>query len=385
MKSALYVISSSLVFILLFSFFIIQTENLIPDRITISAAGDLMCHSPQFDYARNQKGEFNFEDNFYFVKQIIGKSDIAFANFETVLAGKEAKYSGYPTFNTPDRFLDAVKYAGFDFLFTSNNHAYDRGAKGVIKTIDKIKSSGLISSGTFSSFKDRDSLRIIEINNIKIGVLSYADHINGFKLPKGNEYLVNLIDKERIPKEIKKLKNAGVDLVLIYFHFGDEYKKEPTNNQKSIVKSAIASGADIILASHPHVIERLETFKPVNSKLDTGIVAYSLGNFISNQRWRYSDAGVILNLTIERGADAALNLKNVEIIPTWVFKGNILVKKTFAILPAEMAFEQKPPFFLSRQDTKLMKESYLDCRSVMLNGLRLSPSKITIKEYSSSN
>jgi poly-gamma-glutamate synthesis protein (capsule biosynthesis protein) len=344
-----------------------------------------MCHSPQFEYARNAGGEFNFDDNFYYVKNITGKADIAFANFETVLAGKGAKYSGYPTFNTPDSFLDAVKNAGFDFLFTSNNHAYDRGEKGVLKTIEKIKFSGLMGSGTFSSFKDRDSLRIIIVNNIKIGILSYADHINGFKLPKGKEYLVNLIDKDRITKEIKNLKKTGAEIVLVYFHFGDEYKKEPTQYQKTIVKSAIASGADIILASHPHILERLETFKPVNSKLDTGIVAYSLGNFISNQRWRYSDAGVILNLTIEKGMDSNLLLRNVEIIPTWVFKGNILAKKTFAVLPAEMAFEQRPPFFLTGGDIKMMKESFFDCRSVMLNGLRLSSSKINFKNFHPSN
>lgn len=389
MKSRIFVFLSASIFLFVFNNGIHLKRNfrnvIENKRITITAAGDLMCHSPQFEYAKNDKGEYNFDENFYYVKRIIEKADLAFANFETTLAGKGAKYSGYPTFNTPDQFLDAVKNAGFNFLFTSNNHAFDRGKKGVLRTIEKISLAGLKRSGTFSSDRDMDSLRIVNVKGISIGVLSYAEHLNGFKLPAGNEFLVNLINAEKISRDIKRLKYAKPDLVIVYFHFGDENKREPNNYQKEIVKKAIAAGADIILASHPHVLERIETFKPVSSKLDTGFVAYSLGNFISNQRWRYSDAGVILNFTLEKGIDSSITLTNIEVIPTWVFKGRLFSKNSYTILPAELAFSASPLFFLTPSDIKQMKESYSDCERIMFSGLRLSPQKVTFKRFSSSN
>ncbi len=358
-----------------------RAELSLSSEVTFSAVGDLMCHSPQFEYARTSDGGFNFEMNYYYVREIISRSNIAFANFETVLAGRERKFSGYPTFNTPDEFLQAVKNAGFDFLFTSNNHSFDRGREGVKKTILKIKKSGLGFAGTSLSEKESDSLRIIKINDVTAGILSYADHLNGFKLPKGENYLVNLIDSARIRRDILRLRKEKPDLVILYFHFGDEYQKEPSRYLKQIVRTAITAGADIILASHPHVLQRIETFKPVNSSLDTGFVAYSLGNFISNQRWRYSDAGTILNFSIIKESGNSIKLKKIEITPTWVYKGKFILENIFAVLPSELAFQDKYPPFLSKNDLMKMRESYLDAEKILLKGFRLSPSKIILKKF----
>lgn len=319
--------------------------------------------------------------NYHYVMEIISRSDYAFANFETVLAGRERRFSGYPAFNTPDEFLHAVKNAGFDFLFTSNNHSFDRGREGVKKTIGKIKKSGLRLAGTSLSEKENDSLRIIKINDFSAGVLSYTEHLNGFQLPKRENFLVNLIDTARIRKDILRMKKEKPDFVIVYFHFGDEYKREPSRYQKEIVKKAVAAGADIILASHPHVLQRIESFKPVNSKLDTGFVAYSLGNFISNQRWRYSDAGAILNFTIAREGESSLKLKTIEIIPTWVYKGRLLLENIFAVLPSGLAFSNTIPPFLTKTDLVKMKESYSDAENILLKGVKLSKSKIILKRF----
>ncbi len=381
MKSVFLLAASAFLSFLIFNPYYIPVNKINPqaEEITIIAAGDLMCHSPQFETARAGKDSFNFNQQFYYVKPVIEKADLAFANFETVLAGKERKYSGYPQFNTPDAFLNAVKEAGFNFLSTANNHAYDRGKDGVIKTFKKIRGAGINSAGTYNSKGESDSVVITEIKGIKLGILAYTQMLNGFKLPKGDNYLVNLIDTALVRKDIQRYKKAGADIVIVYFHFGEEYKRTPTPYQETIVKKTIAAGADIILASHPHVIEKLETFKPVNSKLDTGFTAYSLGNFISNQRWRYSDSGVMLNFTIRKKENGKLELKNIEIIPTWVFKGLLFAKDEFAVLPAGEAFSAKPLFFLKEGDIKKMKQSFYDTKEIMLKGLRLSPSKIKIK------
>jgi len=348
-----------------------------PSAVTISAVGDLMCHSPQFEYARTENGGYDFKTAFFYVKEIIGKADLAAANFETTLGGRERKFSGYPAFNSPDEFLEAVRYAGFDFLFTSNNHSYDRGKGGVLRTLEKIKGCGLNSAGTnFSKQKD-DSAGIVTIKGIKIGFLSYTQHLNGFSLPKGFEYLVNLLDTAKVRKDIRKLKDKGADLVIVYFHFGNEYERNPGAFQKTIVRKAVLSGADIILASHPHVIQKIETFKPINSKLDTGFVAYSLGNFISNQRWRYSDAGVILNFKIEKNISGVLELKMINIVPTWVFKDRLFLKNEFAVIPSEEAFSTVPFPFLTAAHLRQMKESFYDTKESMLENLKLSKSKIS--------
>lgn len=387
MKSKTLLILSALISSVIFNNFVphnLKTgQDKTNDLITFSVAGDIMCHMPQMDYARIDKDKYNFDFCFYRVKPVIEKSDIAIGNLETTLSGKEKKYSGFPAFNSPDAFLTAVKNAGFDFLFTSNNHSYDRGKEGIVKTLAKIKREGLNSTGTFASKEEKESAGIVEVKNFKIGFLAYTEHLNGFKIPKENEFLVNLIDTNKIKREIKNLKRKEIDLVIVYLHFGNEYQRQPSRYQKDIVKRLISYGADIILASHPHVIQKLETFKPVNSKLDTGFVAYSLGNFISNQRWRYSDAGVILNFTLEKNAAQSIKLKNIEIIPTWVFKGPVLLFNKFAILPAHEAFNEKPLFYLTPENIRQMKECYSDTKEIMLNGLKIDKSKIILNSISS--
>jgi poly-gamma-glutamate synthesis protein (capsule biosynthesis protein) len=387
MKSKTLLIISALISFVIFNNFIFHSlktgSTKTNDVITFSVAGDMMCHMPQMDFARIDKDKYNFDFCFYPVKPVIEKADIAIGNLETTLSGKEKKYSGFPAFNSPDAFLTAIKNAGFDFLFTSNNHSYDRGKEGVVKTIAKIKREGLNSTGTFTSKEDKESAGIVEVKNFKIGFLAYTEHLNGFKIPKENEFLVNLIDTAKIKREIKKLKRKEIDLVIVYLHFGNEYQRQPSKYQKEIVKSVISYGADIILASHPHVIQKLETFKPVNSKLDTGFVAYSLGNFISNQRWRYSDAGVILNFSLERNSAQSITLKNIGIIPTWVYKGPVFLFNKFVILPAHKAFEEKPLFYLTPENIRQMKECYSDTKEIMLTGLKISKSKIIPDNLSS--
>lgn len=381
MQSKIVILLSTFLTILIFSRnapFKLGFENSAPTQIRISAVGDLMCHSPEYEYARAGKDSFNFNFIFNSVKPILEKSDFAVGNLETVLAGKEKKYSGYPKFNSPSQFLDAVKDAGFDFLFTSNNHCLDRGKEGILSTLNQIKLRSLKSTGTFSSQKEKDSVQVIILNGVKIVFLAYTQMLNGASLSKENSFLVNRIDTNNIRNDISRAKKQDVDLVIVYFHFGEEYKREPVPYQREIVKKTISAGADIILASHPHVLERIETFKPVNSKLDTGFVAYSLGNFISNQRWRYSDAGTILNFTLEKDAAGNIMLKNIEIVPTWVFRGKVFTHQEFVVIPSAISLSDKPLFYLKPADLKKMKESFFDSRDILLKNIKLDKSKISV-------
>jgi poly-gamma-glutamate capsule biosynthesis protein CapA/YwtB (metallophosphatase superfamily) len=334
--------------------------------ISISFVGDLMCHSTQFNYAYVAVDSFNFNGVFSEVKDYLSSSDFTIGNLETVLGGKELGYSGYPFFNAPDDFLIAIKEAGFDFLVTSNNHALDQGEAGARRTINKLSELGINYTGTFLSQEDRDSLRINTINGIEIAILAYSYGTNDIPIPKGKEYLINVIDTLLIKDDISIVKKYNPDIVLVYFHFGEEYDREPDTFQNEIVQKAIYYGADIIIGSHPHVIQPVKYFKTVNGNIDTGFVAYSLGNFISNQKWRYTDAGVILTMDISKNIFTdSVYLNNVNCVPTWVYKGKIEKGNEFVILPASISSEDTIMTYLTEEDKLIMRQAFTDTKQIL--------------------
>jgi poly-gamma-glutamate capsule biosynthesis protein CapA/YwtB (metallophosphatase superfamily) len=333
--------------------------------VTISFVGDLMCHGPQMDFTHVNKDSFDFKPVFREVKKILSNSDLAIGNLETTIAGKENRYTGYPLFNSPDEYLDAVRDAGFDILFTSNNHSFDRGKKGVLRTLDKIQKFGMKSVGTNRSSEERDSIRIYEINGIKFSVLAYTYGLNGNYIPKDEKYLVNIIDTNFVKQDIINARTKGVEVILIYFHFGEEYQRKPNTYQKKIVESAINNGADIIIGSHPHVIQPIEYFHSTKNKVGDGIVAYSLGNFISNQRWRYSDCGVILNISISKNfKNDKFFLSNVSALPTWVLKCKTENKNEYIIIPSDSSTTSSVNHFISKSDREKMNQSFNDSKKM---------------------
>lgn len=329
--------------------------------VNLSFAGDLMCHSVQYDYARVGKDSFDFKPAFREVKKYIEKADLALGNLETVIAGGNTKLSGYPLFNSPEEYLEALSYAGFDILFTSNNHCLDRGKKGLLNTIGEIKKYGMTSVGTFTSSEDRDSIRIKNVKGIRFAFLAYTFGTNGIPLPKGGDYLVNLIDTNLIKRDISKSRFLNADIVVVYFHFGDEYSRKPSAYQKKIAEIAASYGADIIIGSHPHVVQGLEKIKSSVGRLDSVFVAYSLGNFISNQRWRYSDGGLLLNLTVSKKISTGeIYISSVDPLPTWVFKGNTGRKNEYVILPLQDERACDSVFIHSSKDKEDCRNSYFD-------------------------
>ncbi|HQF43888.1 MAG TPA: CapA family protein [Ignavibacteriaceae bacterium] len=333
--------------------------------ITISVVGDLMCHSPQFEYARVNKDSFDFTPVYRNVKKYLESSDFTFGNLETVTAGKDNKgYTGYPLFNTPVNYLDALKSIGFDLLVTANNHSFDRGEKGVLKTIDELIKRNINYVGTFTSQNDRDSIRVFDINGIKTAILAYSYGTNDNPIPKGKDYLINLIDFNIIEHDIRTARSKNAELVIVHYHFGDEYIREPVKSQKDAVSKAIEFGADIVIGGHPHVLQPVDFFKTNNGKLDTGFVAYSMGNFVSNQRDRYKDAGLIITFNITKNFTTdSIGINEVNYIPTWVFKGNTLNGREYVILPS--TFQSDSTIILSQTEIKKMNQAFEDTRDLV--------------------
>ncbi|MDO8548971.1 MAG: CapA family protein [Ignavibacteria bacterium] len=334
--------------------------------IRISAVGDLMCHSVQYNYARIDGDNFDFNPVYREVKKYFYESDFVFGNLETVTAGKSKGFSGYPFFNTPDEYITALYNAGFHLLTTANNHSLDRGEAGLLRTIEQIKKNGLLYNGTFTSKEDRDLIRVIDIKGIKIAFLAYTYGTNGIPVPKGKSFLINLIDFDLIKSDIEKARKLGADVVLVHYHFGEEYKREPIAYQKEVVQKTISFGADIIIGGHPHVLHPAQFYKTKDGRLDTGFVAYSLGNFISNQRWRYSDAGVILNIEITKNfKSTAIYISDVSYIPTWVYKGETNKGSEYVILPLHQDYKSSIDEYLPDFDLKNMKQAFDDTNETL--------------------
>lgn len=373
----------ALLLIVLFSFsinfynstyYIPQETNLIDSVaiVKIAVVGDLMCHSTQYQYAKVDADSFNFIPVFRYVEKYFKDADFTFGNLETVLAGKERGYAGYPFFNTPDDYVKSLKEVGFDFLVTANNHSLDKGYEGLKRTIKILNETGIKYSGTFDSQKDRDSVRIFNINGITFTILAYSYGTNGMPIPKGKEYIINLIDEELIKNDIEAARKKGVEIVIVHFHFGEEYKREPNAYQQKFVNIAIKNGADIIVGDHPHVLQPAKYFKTENGKIDSGFIAYSLGNFFSNQQWRYSDVGAILNFEIEKHfKNDSLSLRSFSFVPTWVFRGVTENGKEYILLPPSDSTYS----FLNKDEKRKMYEAFEDSRFI----LRKYESRVDVK------
>jgi poly-gamma-glutamate capsule biosynthesis protein CapA/YwtB (metallophosphatase superfamily) len=334
--------------------------------VSVSVVGDIMCHSVQYNYARVSADSFDFNPVFAEIKSYLKQSDFLFGNLETVTAGEQKRYSGYPLFNSPDAFISALNNAGFDLLTTANNHALDRGEQGIRRTIDEMKLNHMDYTGTFLSEKDRDSIRIYNIKGIRIALLAYTYGTNGIPVPKGKKYLLNIIDTTVIRNDIKLTREKGADIVLIYFHFGDENQRFPNSYQKEIVNKSIAAGADIIIGGHTHVLQPVSFYKPNNTELDTGFVIYSMGNFVSNQRWRFSDGGAVLSFSLTKNFDhKSVHLDKVEYLPIWVFRGFTESGKQYIIIPSESALMDSSYSFLTPYDRKMAIQSFNDTRGIL--------------------
>ena len=217
------------------------------------------------------------------IKSYISNADIAVGNLETTFAGGNKAYSGYPTFNSPPQLAKDVQDLGIDVLTTSNNHSMDSGYNGLINTIDTLDDLGISHTGTFKSEEDKNKILIKDVNGVKIAFLSYTYGTNGIAIPKGKEYCIYLIDKDLIKKQLESAKAQNPDVICVSMHWGIEYKLQPNTEQTDLADYLFENGADIILGSHPHVLEPMEkrTVTLSDGTKKDGFVIYSLGNFIS--------------------------------------------------------------------------------------------------------
>lgn len=359
-----------------------KSENVTVD---ISAVGDLLVHSPQLEAQFNKETQaYDFNNNFQYIKPYAEKSDLAMGCFETTLPGAAVGYEGYPTFKSPDSVATAFKGAGFDVVFTSTNHILDAGTDGFFSTITTLKNNGLTVAGT-----NEDTQKpyvITEVKGVKVGLVSYVYEtpkrgaqrtLNAEPIPQELEDNINSFDPDQLEVDMPKIKanmeaakKDGAEILIVYMHWGEEYATTPVDYQKQMANEIANSGADVIFASHPHVIEPVEMITTVDGT-KTVPVFYALGNFISNQRSETvgnrktedSIMGMVqfqVKQTVKEKKgektikNEDLTLTKVEALPLWVNKyyGD---KLTYEIVPLDGTEMQNPGIVASGNGPKTLK------------------------------
>lgn len=314
-----------------------KPEYLGESKLTISAVGDLLLHMPVNHAAKNDEG-YDFSYMFQDVRPYLEKADITIGNLETTIAISEDEISGYPKFKSPIQFLEALVYSGFDIITTANNHSLDGDVEGIKHTLDSLDKYGFMHVGTARSKKERDDVLIVERKGIRLAFLSYTYGCNGNEFNIENkdlDYLVNIKNMDSMKKDIKAAKDKEADAIIVSMHWGEEGQLEPNEEQKHVANMLFNEGVNVILGSHPHVIQKMQFHnKSSEDKVGKSFVVYSMGNFLSNQQKRYNDTGLIVNLEITKNFDTnSVTVSKADYIPTWVYKYIENTKMRFRILP----------------------------------------------------
>lgn len=271
-------------------------------------AGDIMCHTPQINAARNGE-DLDFSKTFEFVKPLFEEADATIVNFETVVS-PDGNYSGYPTFSSPEQLAWAIKQAGIDIVVMANNHCCDRGAPGIRSTTRCFDSLGIARTGSFADHADYVKNRILRFNRngIDFALLNYTYGTNGIRVPEG--CVVNLIDTLAMARDIAEICDA--DCRIVFLHWGNEYEHSPSSTQLQIKDFLQRKGVEIIIGSHPHVIQ------PATAAGNRVFVS-SLGNFVSNQRKRFCDGGLMAEVDVAEVPEGGFEY-HLTLIPVWVRK-----------------------------------------------------------------
>lgn len=332
-------------------------------RLSLLFVGDIMQHDSQIKAAYDPVFKtYDYNPCFQFVKPYFESVDLAIGNLELTLAGPPFK--GYPQFSAPDALAFALRDAGMDVLVTANNHSVDRGRKGVDRTIQLLDSAGILHTGTFRDTVDRmnDYPMLLEKNGIKLALLNYTYGTNGIPITKPN--VVNLIDTAVIRKDLDKAKEANPDIIIVFTHWGQEYQSQPSKEQKRLAEFCFQLGAQVVMGSHPHVIQPMEWRKEKNQ-----LVVYSLGNFVSGQRDRYKNGGVMVRMDlskITKDSVATSTIDSAGYLLEWVYRTTD-VNRDYYILPIP-SFENDTTEFIKDEASRASFKTFVeDSRKLMKN------------------
>lgn len=302
-------------------------------EMSLVMVGDVLTHDSVLNDALKSDGTYDFKSMFTYIEPMIKNYDLKYVNQESIIGGSQFKVSGYPIFNAPDAIGDNLVDIGFNVIGLANNHAYDKGENAILYSNNYWKSKDVIAVGTNSSLEERDSIEIYEQNGIKYAFLNYTTSLNGFNLSSDKSYLVNMYSKEIASSDIDKIRDK-VDVIIVAMHWGDEYTNTPTNSEKEIATYISSLGVDLIIGTHPHVVQPIEY-------IDNTLVIYSLGNFISNQLVLGLNPAIGLMIGVDITVD--VNGTRVSLRETELLYSYSLNSTNFKVIPFSKLNEEILP------------------------------------------
>ena len=313
--------------------------------VTILFAGDVMGHSPQWQVAFNSStGTYDYHPCFRYVEPYLNHVDLACANLEVTLAGPP--YTSYPCFSSPDALLFALKDAGFDVLFTANNHVLDHGKSGLERTIMMLDSVEMIHAGSYVDSISRDTTYplVVDVRGLKVGFLNMTYGTNGLRVKAPNK--VNSMDTTEVIRDLNRLQAMDVDLKVVFVHWGNEYQLSADRRQRQYAQLLADHGADLIIGGHPHVSQDADTLYAPDGK--PVVTYYSMGNVVSNQRRPNTNGGIMVQVAVNRFTGRVLT---TNYIPYYVHKGFIHGLYQFYVVPTIPYINNRYDFRLPYHDS----------------------------------
>ncbi|MDR0881395.1 MAG: CapA family protein [Candidatus Adiutrix sp.] len=331
-------------------------------RLTMMATGDIMMHLPVSQSALQPDGHYDFRPHLQYVRPLFRNADLVMGNLETPLAG--GPLHGYPAFNGPDELIDSLKWAGFSALTLANNHSLDQGWKGIFRTAEVVRQGGLIYVGAYLSAEDRARARLFSAHGVTVGLTGYTYGVNGgWQYPKGESWRLNFVDETAMAAEVQGLGEAGADFIVVNIHFGDEYHREPNRKQLALAEALFEAGADLIIGHHPHVVQpgRVQLGRVHNGGPESGRAAvFSLGNFLSNQRDRYTDQGLMVTAVLSLDSQGRKHLGPLVLHQTRCIRRVVEGKTTYRVLPVYEASQNPAAFGLTAAEAAFLARDHQD-------------------------
>ncbi len=332
----------------------IKTNQEVKIEATIISVGDIFLHTNNLYSAFDSKNKtYDFDPVFSLTADYFKEADLSTAWLGGVM-DNNGPYTGYPSFRSPTALVETLQNIGMDVVFRTN-HTLDFGIKGFNTTTQILSEHKINQVAAYTSEESSKNIFIYEKGGLKIAFPGYIYGMNGIPIPKS--WMINLIDLEKIKDDVIKARKQA-DFIVVALHFGNEYERYPSKWQKDTVKKIANFGADMIIGSHPHVLQPAEMIISVDGR--KVFVAYGLGNFYCGQREHYTDAGMMLRYTIEK-TEEGTKLKEINYIPTWVAEYKENGKNQYKILPSKKyleLYETGQADFISVKNYDRLKQTY---------------------------
>ena len=280
----------------------IQPSESIPEEpvfeeydIHLMALGDNLMHMGVVYTGKQNDGSLNYDFLFDGISEFLEQADIKIINQETPLAGNQRGFSGYPHFNSPTEVGDAIADAGFNVVLQASNHSADQGIDGIDDCVAFWRSHSEVLLTGIHEPADSPEIPLLTIKDKTFAILNYTYGPNYGSAPDSLSSRMNIlcavneqtkaIDYTSLnPQVIEDIQSAKkvADMVIVCPHWGTEYETTPSSYQKNFALQMTEAGADVIIGTHPHVVQPVELIEAANG--NTALCYYSLGNYVSTQK-----------------------------------------------------------------------------------------------------